>query len=119
MTVEAVLLLLAIASHDPVACSQPDLVTLEGSDIAITDALHSIAEQGSINMAVRKGFRGRVSATLRCVEPRVALRLILAQVDGAYCEEDGSTYIDRADRIVCTGLLTVPPAVQYVAHQVE
>lgn len=104
-------------SDDLRQCSSPRLVSIEGSDLEIRDALRAIADQGKVNIGMRAGLEGRVSVRLRCVEAKTALRIVLAQVDAAFCEEGASIYVDRSQRIVCGGLLTVPPPNERVAHR--
>ena len=113
----ATLLLLFALADTPNACTQPNLVTIEAADVPLTNVLRAIATQSSVNIGVRKGFEGRVSATLRCVKPRFALESVLSQVNGAYCQERVVLLVDRADRIACTGQLTIPPPARRVSDK--
>lgn len=91
-----------------------ELVTFDAPRMEIRAALRNIADHAQMNIAVRTNVTGIVTTPTECVQPRVALRVLLSQVGAAFCEEGDVIRVSRSGR-GCRGTLTLPPPNAYVA----
>lgn len=117
MDLLAIFFAVAAAAAEPqqTQCTDPRAVTIQAEDWAIQRVLREIAEDSGANIAVHPGIRGRVTANLRCVPVRTALRIVLPQAGAKYCEEGKVfTVIRASDDRTCRAAWM--PEVERVAH---
>jgi type II secretory pathway component HofQ len=91
------------ADEKPIrTCPAAKQISLSMQNVPVGVFLREVASQGQVNIAVSPYLRGSVSATLHCVDARQALRLVLGQIDAAYCDEGTVLRVDERSRSRCT-----------------
>lgn len=90
------------ADEKPIrTCPAAKQINLSMQNVPVGVFLREVASQGQVNIAVSPYLRGRMSATLHCVDARQALRLVLGQIDAAYCDEGTVLRVDERSRSRC------------------
>jgi general secretion pathway protein D len=73
--------------------ANPDPMQLNVKNASVLEVLSLISEAGGFNIAVGGGVKGSVTLSVKDIEPRDLLELVIGVVDAAYVEENGAVWV--------------------------